>query len=50
VTYGRGSAHEFTAVPADVRRSLKGAAALRRLGEDEIAAATTENAQRLFGI
>ena len=50
VTYGRGSAHEFVASPADVRRSLKGAAALKGLGEEEVAAATTKNAERLFGI
>jgi len=48
VTYGRGSAHEFVASPADVRRSMKGAAALKGLSEEEIAAATTENARRLF--
>ncbi len=50
VTYGRGSDHEFAASPADVRRSLKGTAMLKGLSEEEIAAATTENAQRLFGI
>lgn len=50
VTYARGRGEEFTASPADVRRSLKGAAALRGESEDEIAAATTENAKRLFGI
>ena len=50
VTYGRGSAHEFVASPADVRRSLKVAAELKGLSEEEIAAATTENAARLFGI
>jgi TatD DNase family protein len=49
VTYGRGSAQEFVAGPADVRRSLKGAAMLKGLSEDEIAAATTQNAERLFG-
>ena len=50
VTYGRGSDHEFTASPADVRRSLKTAAELKKMSEEEIAAATTENAERLFGI
>jgi TatD DNase family protein len=50
VTYGRGSAREFVASPADVWRSLKGTALLRGLSEEEIAAATTENAERLFGI
>ena len=48
VTYGRGSDHEFTASPADVRRSLKVASELKGLSEEEIAAATTENAERLF--
>ena len=33
VTYGRGSAHEFVASPADVRRSLKGVADLKGLSE-----------------
>jgi TatD DNase family protein len=50
VTYGRGSDHEFVASPACVRRSLKGAAALKGLSEEEIAVATTENVERLFGI
>jgi TatD DNase family protein len=50
VTYGRGSDHEFTAMPADVRRSLKVAAALKGLSEEEIAEATTANAESLFGI
>lgn len=50
VTYGRGSDHEFVASPAYVRRSLKGAAALKGLSEEELAAVTTENAERLFSI
>jgi TatD DNase family protein len=50
VTYGRGSDHEFVASPACVRRSLKGAAALKGLSEEEIAVATTDNAKRLFSI
>jgi TatD DNase family protein len=50
VTYGRGSDREFIAMPADVRRSLKVAAELRGLSEEELAAVTTENAERLFGI
>jgi TatD DNase family protein len=50
VVYGRGSDHEFTAGPADVRRSLKGAAVLKGTDEAEIAAATTDNARRLFNI
>jgi TatD DNase family protein len=50
VTYGRGRDFEFRAEPADVARSLKGAAILKGLSEEEIAAATTENAEKLFGI
>jgi len=50
VVYGRGSDHEFTASPADVRRSLKGAAALKGAEEAKLAAATTDNARRLFNI
>ena len=50
VTYGRGRDSEFRAEPADVARSLKGAAILKGLSEEEVAAATTENAKRLFGI
>jgi TatD DNase family protein len=50
VTYGRGSPHEFVASPADVHRSLKGAAALKGLSEAELAAVTTENAEKLFGL
>jgi TatD DNase family protein len=50
VTYGRGSDHEFNAMPADVRRSLKTAAELKGIGEAELAAVTTANAERLFGI
>jgi TatD DNase family protein len=49
VTYARGREGEFEAKPADVVRSLKGAAALRGLSEDELAAKTTENTRRLFG-
>ena len=50
VTYGRGRDFEFRAEPGDVIRSLKGAALLKGLSEEEIAAATTENAEKLFGI
>jgi TatD DNase family protein len=50
VVYQRGSASEFTSSPADVLRSLKGAAALKGISEGEIAKATTENAIRLFGL
>lgn len=48
VVYARGREGEFTSSPADVIRSLKGAAALKGVSEEEIAAATTENARRLF--
>jgi TatD DNase family protein len=50
VIYGRGSAHEFTASPADVWRSLQGAALIKGSGEAEIAAVTTANAEGLFGL
>lgn len=50
VVYQRGSEHEFTSSPADVMRSLKGAAALKGVSEAEIAGVTTQNAKRLFGI
>jgi len=50
VTYGRGRDFEFEASPADVSRSLKGAALLKGMSEEEVAAATTENAERLFSI
>jgi TatD DNase family protein len=50
VTYARGREGEFTAVPADVVRSLRGAAALKSVSEAEIAVATTENARKLFEI
>jgi TatD DNase family protein len=50
VTYGRGRDEEFSARPADVRRSLKGAAALKGVTEAELAAITTANARRLFNM
>lgn len=50
VVYGRGTDHEFQSAPADVMRSLKGAAALKGLSEEEIATATAENAEKLFVI
>lgn len=50
VTYARGREGEFVSSPADAVRSLRGAAALKGLSEDDIAAATTENARRLFGL
>jgi TatD DNase family protein len=50
VVYAKGREDEFASSPADVVRSLKGAAALKGVSESEIAAATTENAKRLFGL
>jgi len=50
VVYQRGSPGEFTSSPADVLRSLRGAATLKGVSEERIAEATTENAVRLFGI
>jgi TatD DNase family protein len=50
VVYGRGREGEFRAGPADVARSLRGAAELKGLSEAEMAAVTTENALDLFGI
>jgi TatD DNase family protein len=50
VVYARGREGEFKASPADVARSLKGAAALKGLSEVEISEKSTENARRLFGI
>ncbi len=50
VVYQRGSPGEFTSSPADVLRSLRGAATLKGVSEEGIAEATTENAVRMFGI
>jgi TatD DNase family protein len=50
VVYRPGTGFEYESKPADVLRSLRGAAALRGVGEDELAAITTANARRLFGI
>jgi len=50
VTYARSREGEFMASPADVARSLKGAAALKGVGEAEIATVITVNAKRLFGL
>ena len=41
---------EPPATPADIRISLAGAARLKGISEDELAAVTTENAMRLFRI
>ncbi len=48
VVYGRGGAGEFRSSPADVARSLKGAALVKGLSEEEVARATKDNAVRLF--
>jgi len=50
VVYARGREGEFKSSPADVIRSLMGAAALKGMGEAEIAEKTTGNARRLFGL
>jgi TatD DNase family protein len=48
VVYGRGREFEFEARPAAVLKSLKGAANLRSVSENQIAEITTENAVKLF--
>lgn len=50
VVYLRGRENEYKSSPADVVRSLRGAAVLKGITEAEIAEATTINAMRLFGI
>jgi TatD DNase family protein len=50
VIYQRGSENEFESSPADVLRSLKGAADLKGVSEEDIAEVTTKNAKALFGI
>lgn len=50
VVYGRGRAGELKASPADVVRSLKGAATLKGLSEEEIAKITTENAKSCLAL
>ena len=50
VVYARGREEEFKSSPADAARSLRGAAALKGLSEGEVAAKTTENAKKLFGL
>jgi TatD DNase family protein len=50
VVYARGREGEFKSSPADVVRSLRGAAALKGLSEAEMAEITTENAKRLLGL
>jgi TatD DNase family protein len=48
VVYRRGSEFEYASRPADVLRSLQGAAALKGVSEAQIAEATTANALGLF--
>ncbi|MDD4859153.1 MAG: TatD family hydrolase [Dehalococcoidales bacterium] len=48
VVYGRGREFEFESRPADVRRSLSGAAILKDLPPAQLAAITTTNARKLF--
>lgn len=50
VVYGRGSEREFESRPADLVRSLKGAAELTGIDEEELAEVSTDNALRLFGM
>jgi TatD DNase family protein len=50
VVYLRGRENEFKSSPADVVRSLRGAAALKGISEEDVAEATTENSIRLFEI
>lgn len=50
VIYHRGSEHEYESSPADVVRSLEGAAGLKNLDKEKIAALTTGNALDLFGL
>jgi TatD DNase family protein len=50
VVYQRGSESEYESRPADVIRSLRGAAALKGVSEAQIAEITTANALRFFGI
>jgi TatD DNase family protein len=50
VVYARGRGGEFKSSPADVVRSLRGAAILKGFNDAELAEVSTENAERLFGI
>jgi TatD DNase family protein len=50
VVYRRGSEFEYESSPADVIRSLRGAAELKGVSEAQVADATTENAIRFFGL
>ena len=50
VVYRRGSEFEYEARPADVVRSLRGAAVLKGISEAQLAELTTANALRLFSL
>jgi len=50
VIYQRGSEFEYESRPADVLRTLKGVASLRRVSAAEIAEVTTDNALKFFGL
>ncbi|MDP2932453.1 MAG: TatD family hydrolase [Chloroflexota bacterium] len=50
VRYQRGTEFEFAARPADVARSLKGAAKLKEMSETQVAEATTQNALMFFNL
>jgi len=50
VVYRRGSEFEYESSPADVIRSLRGAAELKGVSEAQIAEVTTANALRFFGL
>ena len=50
VVYGRGREFEYESSPADVVRSLRGAAGLKGMSEAQLAEVTTENAMRFFGL
>jgi TatD DNase family protein len=50
VVYRRGREFEYESRPADVVRSLRGAAGLKGVSEAQLAEVTTENAMRFFGL
>ncbi len=50
VVYGRGREFEFESRPADVLRSIKGAAQLTGISEAKVAEETTANAINLFSL
>ena len=50
VVYRRGSKLEYESRPADIIRSLRGAAELKGVSEAQVAEVTTANALRFFGL